>query len=257
MIKYEIIVPNGIRRFVSMLKAVRNPISSMLAFLLGASCFAVTQAQTRNSDNLAVMQLEKVQIDAQSIGSFFSELALSCNIPIGLEIASKQDESASYSINFEKGTLSELLTQFVIQHNQYTWEIREGVVNVFPKDDYRDGLFRGLLETEIAQFAVRENTSCAALAESLVTTPEIKKTLDASATRYRAPDFTGFYIPQTGRQFTLNVSNVTLKSILNKVVGHSPTARFWVITRNYDGSLNLSFGARHEDSPRGKMGVSN
>ena len=235
-----------------MLKAMLVTITPLLALLFGANCFAVTQAeaQVRDNGDVAAMQLEKVQIETQSIGSFFSELALSSNIPIGLEIGPKEGKLASYGIDFKKGTLSELLTQFAIQHSQYAWEIRDGVVNVFPKDDYRDPLFHDLLETRIRRFVVKENTSCWALAKSLVTTPEMKTFLEANGTSYRAPDFTGFYIPQAGRHFTLDLSNITLKSILNRVVGHSPTARFWVITRNYDGSLNISFGARHEDSPK-------
>jgi hypothetical protein len=237
-----------------MLKVIT--ISSLLALLFASNCLVVTQAQTQagNDGDLAALQLEQVQIDAQSIGSFFSELALSSNIPIGLEIASKESNLGSYRIVFKKGTLSELLNQFVIQHNRYAWEIRDGVINVFPKDDYREALFTNLLETRIGRFTVRENTSCWTLAERLVSTPEMKKVLEANRTSYRPPDFSGFYIPQAGRHFKLDVSNVTLKSILNRVVEQSPTARFWVISRNYDRSLNISFGARHEDSPRGKEG---
>ncbi len=242
-----------------MLKAMLIPFASFLALVFGANFFAVTQAQTpvRSNGDLAAMELEKVQIEAQSIGSFFSELALSSNIPIGLEIASKEDKLASYGVDFKRGTLSELLNQFVIQHNQYAWEIRDGVVNVFPKDDYRDALFHDLLETRIGRFAVKENTSCWTLVESLVATVEIKKILKANGTSYRAPDFTGFYIPQAGQHFTLEIPNASLKSILNRIVGHSPTARFWVITRNYDRSLNMSFGAKHEDSPNRKLGSLN
>jgi hypothetical protein len=228
-------------------------ISALLAFLFISNCLVATQAQTQARENgdLSAKQLERIQIEAQSVGSFFSELALSSNIPIGLEIASREGNLASYGIDFKKGTLSELLNRFVIQHNQYAWEIREGVVNVFPKDEFRDALFHNLLETRIGHFAVKENTSCWMLAETLVSTPEMKKVLEANGTSYRSPDFSGFYIPQAGRYFKLDVSNVTLKSILNIVVKQSPTAKFWVIARNYDRSLNVSFGARHEDFPIG------
>jgi hypothetical protein len=234
-----------------MLKVI--PISSLLAVLFVSNCLVVTQAQTqvRENGDLAAKQLEQVQIEAQSIGSFFSKLALSFNIPIGLEIAAKQGDLASYGTDFKKGTLSELLNQFVIQHNEYAWEIRDGVVNVFPKDDYRDALFHNLLEIRIGRFTVKENTSCWTLAETLLSTPEMKRVLEANGTTYRAPDFSGFYIPQAGRHFTLDVSNVTLRSILNRIVEQSPTSKFWIIARNYDGSFFISFGARHEDSPKG------
>jgi hypothetical protein len=72
-----------------MLKAMLIPIASLLALLLSSNCFAVIQARmpVQNNGELADMELENVQIEAQSIGSLFSELALSFNIPIGLEIA--------------------------------------------------------------------------------------------------------------------------------------------------------------------------
>jgi len=237
-----------------MLKPVLIPITALLAVLFSTNCFGLTQVQTQARDkrDLATMQLEKVQIETQSIGSFFSELALSYEIPIGLEIASEGDKLNSYGIDFKKGTLSELLSQFVTRHRQYAWEIRDGVVNVFPKAPYRDALFHDLLETRIGRFTVKENTGCWALAESLVTTPEMKKILESHGTSYRMPHFSGFYIPQAGRHFTLDLSNVTVKSILNRVIEASPTARFWVIARNDDRSLNIGFGARHEDAPKGK-----
>lgn len=240
-----------------MLKIRLMFLAPMIAIVFGGYSFTFAQLQTgiRNDTDLAAVQLEHIQIKTQSIGQLFSELALSSNIPIGLEIAPKLDERGSYVIEFKKGTLSELLTEFVIQHREYAWELRDGVVNVFPKNQYRDVLFRDLLETRIEKFVVKENTSCWAVAESLIATPEVKKKLEANDASYRAPDFTGFYIPQIGRHFTLDVSNLPLRSILNRLVKQSPTARFWIIARNNDGSLNMSFAATHEDSPNDKRTV--
>jgi hypothetical protein len=236
-------------------KILLSLVAFTLSITIGANCFASTQAGASVSKNadLAAMRLENVQIEAQSIGSLFSELALSYNIPIGLEVALKEDASASYVVDFKKGTLAELLSKLVTQHRQYDWQIRDGVVYVFPKDNYRDALFHHLLETKIRRFSVRENTSCWTLTESLAGTPEMKKILEANGTTYRAPSFTGPYIPQVGRHFKLDVSDLTLKSILDRVIRQSSIARFWVMTRNQDGSLNISLAAMHEDFPRGSF----
>lgn len=241
-----------------MVKVILRLIIPLLTLVFG-NMYSDTVAQLRvqNSQDLAVIQLENVQIEAQSIGSFFSSLALSSDIPIGLEIASSEDRRTSYAVDFKKGTLSELLNQFVTEHTEYSWEIRDGVVNVFPKKGHRVTLFQDLLKTRIGRFSVKENTSCSALVESLITTSEIRKILNVSGTKYRAPDLTGFYFPQVGRKFVLEVSNSTMKSILNRVVRLSPTAKFWVITTNSDGSLNIRLAANHEDTPKAfkqKMG---
>jgi hypothetical protein len=180
-----------------------------------------------------------------------SALSLRYGIPIGLEVAPSEDQLGNYELDFKKGTLSELLTQFVAEHNQYAWRISDDVVNVFPKEGSRDFLLQNLLETRISTVQVKERTNCSTLAASLMTTPELKRVLDASSVTYRERSFSGFFIPQLGRHFTLDISDCTLQCILNRVISESPTAKFWVLTRNDDQTLFLDFGATHEDAPPG------
>lgn len=206
----------------------------------------------RGNAELASTRLENVRLRAQGVDGLLSSLALSHDIPIGLESAAGEDESAEYEIDFQGGTLSDFLTQFAARHQQYEWEIRDGVVNVFPKSEHRDALFAGLLKVKIGRLSVKEGTSTWNLAESLAASPEVKKFLKASGTAYRGRGFTGPYIPQLGRRFTLDASNVTLGSLLNRVIKESPAAKFWRVTRNHhDGTLAISLSARHEDVPAG------
>jgi hypothetical protein len=234
-----------------MSKVVLSFAASILVMFFGIINFGAAQKSAlanKNSD-LAAMPLENVQIEAQSIGGLLSDLSLSYDIPIGLEIALNDNELLTYNLDFKKGKLSDLLTQFVTEHDQYAWEIKDGVVNVFPKASYRDLLFHELLDTTISKFSIKEETSCWALAKSLVTAPEIKKVLAAKGESYRARSFSGV-IPQVGKNFTLELSNTTLKSILNNVIKESPTAKFWLMTRNsYDQTLYVGINARHEDIP--------
>lgn len=214
-------------------------------------CFsAQLSSPVRRFKDLGAEQLENVQIDAQGITSFFAELSLTYDIPIGLETAANEYALTRYSSNFKKGTLADLLTQFVSRHSLYTWKIEDGVVNVFPKDGYRDLASMELLATKIERFSVKGNTSCFNLVESLVMQPEAKTILDANKTTYSNNAPSGFYIPNVGRSFTLEVSDVTVKSILNKVVSKSSTAKFWVITRKPDKTLLIDLTARHEDALR-------
>jgi len=216
----------------------------VLALLLAAT---TVSAGTQN--DLASRSLENVKIEAQSIGALLEKLSLHYDIPVGFEAASNDDERVNYELDFKKGSLSDLLNEFVARHDQYAWEIRDGVVNIFPKDNYRDALFRDLLATQIDTFAVKKKTSCVELAKSLAATSEVRRVLAAYGTSYRERSFSGAYIPQVGQNFALNVSNMTLKSTLNKVIKESPAARFWLVTRNSDQTFFLSVGARFEDSP--------
>lgn len=211
--------------------------------------YAPGRAVAAKQDDLAARHLEDIQLEAQSMGSLLEQFSLAYDIPVGFEAASIDDERARYHLDFKKGSLSDLLNEFVARHDQYAWEIRDGVVNIFPKDDYRDALSRELLATQIDRFAVKKKTSCLDLAKSLAATPEVRKVLAAYGTSYRERNFSGSYIPQVGRNFALDVSNMTLKSTLNKVIKESPAARFWLVTRNSDQTFFLSVGARFEDSP--------
>jgi hypothetical protein len=78
---------------------------------------------------LAQRQLETVKIEAQSIRQLFSDLSLSHNIPIAVEVALNDDESAIYRLNGIKTTLSHLLTAFVTEHSEYSWQIKDGVIS--------------------------------------------------------------------------------------------------------------------------------
>jgi hypothetical protein len=210
-----------------------------------------THAQFGSRQEIAgATRLENVRVEAQGIEAFFSDLSLSYDIPVGLEVASGENEFTKYDLEFKAGTLSELLTQFTARYSQYTWEIKDGVVNVFPKESHRDSLSRELLEVKVAKVTVNKGMSCWTLTQSLATSPEIKTILEANSTGFRSRNFTGAYIPQLGRDFKLDISDAPLKSILNKVIKESPTAKFWVITRNTDDrTVYFTLNARHEDLP--------
>jgi hypothetical protein len=60
--------------------------------------------------------------------------------------------------------------------------------------------------------------------------------------------FDAFTIPQLGRQFKLDVSDMTVKTILNKVVKESPLAKIWVIKKySVDRTFVIWLNAHHED----------
>jgi hypothetical protein len=227
----------------------------MLAVFLGAydPTTLAQKSPSAGGDDLAAMRLENVRIEGQTVGEFFSALSLSHDIPIGVETdLGDGDEDTPYEVDFRAGTLADLLDQFVARHDRYAWGIKGGVVNIFPKDNYRDVILGELLRAEIHSFSVKEGTSCPSLEESLVNTPEIKRILAHYGITHRRSDPSGFYIPQLGRDFKLDISNQTLRTILNKVIRESPIARSWVVKRDVsDQALLVSLSARHEDLPTG------
>ena len=225
----------------------------MLAFLLivlstPVQLSVAAQNTARGSRNWETEQLENVHINTQGITSFFAELSRKYEIPIGLETATNEYEHHRYSIDFKKGTLAELLTQFVNQNSLYDWRVDDGVVNVFPKEGYRDLVSRELLATKIKKFSVKGNLSIWDLLGSLASQPESKQVLDANKATYNRRTPSGFYIPTVGRTFKLDVSGVTVKAILNNVVGNSATAKLWVISCSDEKTILIHLTSKHEDA---------
>ena len=221
-------------------------------FSSGNGWCAQKSTQTTKHGNLAALQLKDVHIEAQGIEAFFSDLSLEYGIPIGLEIASNDNHFEEYDIEFKKGTLGDFLNKFVKAYNLYAWDITDGVVNIFPKGGYRDQVIDDLLKTKVASFKVTENTNCWTAIDLLLATPELKGKLEASGVVQSGLNFSGSYIPHLGRQFTLDVSNMTVKSILNKVAKDSPLAKIWVIKKyGYEQTFFIRFHALHPDAPAG------
>jgi hypothetical protein len=233
-----------------MLKMILRLAVYELVILFGITSLVCAQesAVAKKGSALADRQLKNVRIEGQSIESLFTALSLSYNVPIGLEIASNDDEFATYALALKEGTLTNLLTQFSNQHTQYTWEVKDGVINIFPKQNYRDFVLDELLRVQISKFSVRENSSCWTLEESLTNTVEVRKILQTYGLSRRGLNFSGAYFPQVGRQFKLDVTDMTVKSILNKVIRESPVAKIWLIKRySVDGTFDIRLNARHED----------
>jgi hypothetical protein len=225
----------------------------VLACVIGAAGRPAAQSSVGGGKgtDLAQMPLGDIQVEVQGIEELFARLSFACNLPIGLELAQNEDVMAIYRLNFKKGTLSDLLTQFVAEHDQYAWRIDGGVVSVFPKEGHRDPLLRELLATEINNFSVKEKTDCQRFAQSLLNTPEIRKTLEGYGLTFDTGRFGGFYIQQLGQRFSLNFSEAPLKAILDKVIKESPAAKFWVIGRDRSmQKLSLRIKAKLEDPPK-------
>ena len=218
--------------------------------LWGATSLVCAQEfiAAKKAANLVDLQFENVRIEEQSVEALFTRLSLTYDIPIGLEIAANDEDLAIYALDLKKGTLTDLLTQFATQHNQYTWEVKDGVVNIFPKPSYRDSVLDELLGAQISKFSVEENSSCWKLVDSLINTLEVRKILQTYGMARSGLNFSGSYFPQVGRRFKLDVTNMTVKTILNQVIKESPVAKIWLIKKySGGGTFDIRLNARHED----------
>lgn len=225
---------------------------SMILLIICSNSYR-TEAQSRDTARkdsaLATRLIKNVELEGQ-LWDLVGRLSLYYDIPIGLEISSDEQKSNRYRVELNEGTIADLMGQIIRQNERYDWIIENGVVNIFPRDKYRNAFLAELLTVRIGNFTVDKNSDCWALQNDLVNTPEIKAVIDAHGMQ-TGINFTGFYIPQLGQKFSLKASDITLKALLNRVVGESPLARIWVISTD-TSSRTLSLGVsslQSEKSP--------
>jgi len=209
---------------------------------------AVAQESEMNRD-LSAVKLENVHLKSGTLSQALSRLSVSYDIPIGLEV-SLNDEDVPVIADFDKVSVKDLLNHIFDKNRNYTWKVNDGVINVFPVGNDRDRVIDKLLETEIGHFSVEPGSACSEVAASLVNTPELKNFLATYKLSYRQADLSGFYIRSVGRKFRMDVSNMKLGSIMNKIVSESSTAKYWFISRNGidPQTFTIGCGAKPESS---------
>jgi hypothetical protein len=88
-------------------------------------------------------------------------------------------------------------------------------------------------------------------------TVEIQDVLKSYGMTPSGLNFSGGYFPQIGRRVTFDVSDMTLKEILNKVIKESTIAKIWLIKKNRsDQTVLISVNSRNEDFPPKKFSIS-
>lgn len=234
--------------------AVRTMALMLLGLLVLHSHVEPAPAQhsdiDKRNNELVTKQFKSVVLEGQ-LPQLFSKLALDHDIPIGLEL-DRSPEASNYRLEMANGTLPELLDQFVRQNGKYTWFIENGVLNISPRGEDRDRFLADILAVQIKHFSIKKGTSSAAVQQILCTSPEIKALMDANGLEAAGLDLTGFYIPQLGREFSIETSNATTKEILNRIVRDSPVARIWILSREDPArTFRVTVNSRQEpESPK-------
>lgn len=109
--------------------------------------------------------------------------------------------------------LSDVLTKIITVEPRYQWRKEEnGVVNVFPVDDY------SILNERIPEFKF-DNKNKGELIRELIKTKEFKKYLkDNNLSTYPLTICCGLQDPRPPRQFSIEIKNATVREILNEIV---------------------------------------
>ena len=76
-------------------------------------------------------------------------------MPIGVEVSPEDDllKDRRIVLQMNGATLRDVLNSLVSQNPLYTWDIEDGVINVYPRGN-REPLLRALLEAKIETFRI-------------------------------------------------------------------------------------------------------
>jgi len=197
------------------------------AWVFTADCFAQNKRE-----ELLHSPLKNVQMQADNIDLLLSRLSEQYDLPIGFEVAIDDDVSVTrrITIRMKEGTVQEVLDSIVNQNPTYKWEMRDDVINVFPRDRSRDILLKEMLETRLEKVSIDKQTTRFMLRQMLCENAAVMKILSVYNVTPANETFTSRDFGNVGRDFSFSASDVSIATVLNRVVRNSLT-KYWIIMR--------------------------
>jgi hypothetical protein len=206
-----------------------------LVVILFFGIFQVGRGQDKDED-LLDKRIETFKVEESETPSVLKKLAYEHNIPIGIEVLSNPSVNPGKKIDLqlENKSVRELLQSIVEQDTRYEWKLVDGVINVFPKND-SDILLGELLSTQVAHFSVDNCQNRLTVRSNLLDVSSIKSKLEDAKVSPLVVAFTGIDLVKLGEKSKLNLSNKTLREVLNAIIKNSST-RFWSLKRVGDNN---------------------
>jgi hypothetical protein len=182
--------------------------------------------------NIANLPVNDFQLRERNIGAFLSYVAFRFKVPIGLEVALKDDldRDDDITVQIKAGTLRDVLDALIVRKPLYQWQIQENAINVFPRDEYQDPVVRKVIESRIKHFAPGRGKSRYELRQTLASTTELRSILESAGISVPNEGFNFHDVEAFDRNFAIDVSDCQVKSLLNRIISESKT-KYWVVGR--------------------------
>ena len=211
-----------------------RPVLVTIALTVGAlSLTTSAQAQLVESQGLLDRSIDELHLEGSNIGILLSSFSAQTKVPIGLEVSGFDDLSSAKTmrVHIKKGNVREALDSIVKQNPLYTWKVENEVVNVLPTDSNRDRLLRELLETKLERFAITRGLSRLGLRIALTKSPAVESVLSRENVHPDNSSFMSRDMVALGRDYMLEVSNVSVSELLNRIIRDSQT-KYWIVLRH-------------------------
>lgn len=204
--------------------------------------FGQTRYFGQSNENDLLHQKIEVHFTDATLLYVLNKLAAIQGIPIGLEKSATEEYKAKLNIDVENGTLKEVLNAIIQQEPAYKWEVIDGVINFTPTAK-RYSFVAILLDTSVNCFAPVKGISKFGIRDTITNLPEVRSLLTANNIGVeRFMDYPYRESIYANSKVNLNMSNTTVRGILNKVVKDSEH-KIWVVEMSgrHNGNLLISF----------------
>jgi hypothetical protein len=106
------------------------------------------------------------------------------------------------------------------------------VINVFPRDGHRDPVLKEILDTKLEKISIHKESRFF-LRETLCKNDAVMKVLNLNNVIPSNESFSSRDFNNLGRGFSLEASNDSIATVLNRVIRETQT-KYWVIMRYGD-----------------------
>ena len=148
-------------------------------------------------------------------------LSVQHRVPIGIERSPSHSDDEKLNLDFDGGTLKEVLDSIVKQERLYRWEVVEGVINFVPARD-RDPFVEAFLNTPVAHFDPGKWGSVFQVRDAIGDVPEVKQMLEENhKSLYKYGDYVKYPSIYSKKDVDLRISHTTVRGVLNRVIRES------------------------------------
>jgi hypothetical protein len=213
-----------------------SPSHASTVFVLLGLCFLSSGCTRRGGANSPqdplAQAVRNYQIGGPDFALLIGQVLRGYGVPFGIEL-NREVKQRAISVKVSEGTVADVIGAVVAQAPGYRWAEVNGVVDVIPQD-----VSDSVLELRIARFSVK-NAAAEDIRPAVVSLPEVKAWLAQNHVVERSFGTPLFPAQRAGLpRISLDLSNVTLREILNRVVKEA-NFHEWLVARYGDRNQYL------------------
>ena len=221
----------------------RNMIFALVIALVTTTANGVGGAGHAAADSTTASLDQLITIDLADATFLLAldTLAVDHRVPIGFEQAIDSRDNLNRHIRLRSGTLKTVLDSLVAQEPRYSWELRDGVINVTPIVG-RDQFLTQFLDTKLAQFDPPKGTTDKfKLRDAILALPEVRKLLQTNGVTVKPYDYPYRRSIYSEDDVNLTMTNTDVRGVLNNIASRTEH-KIWSLERVGDkAQLLLSY----------------